>query len=354
MCLVLVGAVLALPVAASYPAPVIKNVVVVGGTHGNEYTGVWCIKAMEHARAQDYLQSTYPSLNISTLLANPQAHLENKRFLDTDLNREFSEDKLMGDEGMPNTIESLRARELNELLGKSAEGKFGADLIVDLHSTTSNMGITVIIPEGDSLMGQAAAYVMQKCDARILMHTIPKRKERPNLSSAAKHGFTIEVGPVPQGVVRHDIVEKTEQAIAALLDFLEKRNAGEDVLKQLKKAFPSGIPCYRSAPSKQSGQLCGKIQWPVDPENPNFPAVMIHKSLQDRDFHIIRKGDPLFVALDGSVQPYDGSHGDEVFLIFVNEGGYYYQSSGTGIGVAVKAKFDLDSGFLVKDECQDG
>jgi aspartoacylase len=66
----------ALPVATSYdyPAPVIKRVVVVGGTHGNEYTGVWCIKAMAH-QSQD-LKTKYPSLDISTLLANPQAHLK--------------------------------------------------------------------------------------------------------------------------------------------------------------------------------------------------------------------------------------------------------------------------------------
>lgn len=347
-CVALLGAVLALPVAASYPAPVIKKVVVVGGTHGNEYTGVWVIKAMKHRD----LGSTYPSLDISTLLANPQAHLENKRFVDTDLNREFSESKLIGEDGMPNTIESMRAKELNEMLGKSTDNSFQTDLIIDLHSTTANMGITVIIPEGDAIMGQAAAYIMQACDAKILMHSIPKRKERPNLSSAAKHGFTIEVGPVPQGVLRHDVVEKTEQAVAALLDFLERRNAGENVVEQLKQKYKT-VPCYRSAPAKQDSQLCGKIKWPSDPDNPNFPAVMIHKSLQDRDFHVIRKGDPLFVTLDGSVLPYDGSHGDEVYLIFVNEGGYYYQSSGTGIGVAVKAKYDIDSGMLVDDECQE-
>ena len=171
--LAILGAVLdALPVAASYPAPVIKKVVVVGGTHGNEYTGVWVIKAMKHRD----LGSTYPSLDISTLLANPQAHLENKRFVDTDLNREFSESKLIGEDGMPTTIESMRAKELNEMLGKSEDNSFGADLIVDLHSTTANMGITVIVPEGDAIMGQAAAHVMQTCDAKILMHAIPKTK----------------------------------------------------------------------------------------------------------------------------------------------------------------------------------
>ena len=44
----------------------------------------------------------------------------------------------------------------------------------DKFSTTSNMGTTVIIPD---------------------------RSKRPNLASIAKHGFTIEVGPMLQGVL---------------------------------------------------------------------------------------------------------------------------------------------------------
>ena len=73
---------------------------------------------------------------------------------------------------------------------------------------------------------------------------------------------------------------------------------------------------------------------------------MIHKSVQDRDFHSIRKGDALFVDLAGNIIPYDGSYGEEVQLMFVNEGGYYYSSSGTGIGVAVATEFDLEKGKL--------
>merc|ERR1712032_1030505 len=93
--------------------------------------------------------------------------------------------------------------------------------------------------------------------------------------------------------------------------------------------------------------MSGKITWPSHPENPNFPMWMVHPSIQDQDFQRIRIGDPLFVALDGKVLRYEGSHGDEVFLIFINEGGYYYASSGTGIGVAVRAAFDLQTGRFV-------
>lgn len=176
-----------------------------------------------------------------------------------------------------------------------------------------------------------------------------------NLSSCGRHGFTVEVGPTPQGVLRHDVVEKTQIAMNALLEFLHLRNLeiasgsasdeSSSVLDKLKEIYPGGIvPCYRSAPAVRPGELSGKISWPNDPSNPNFPALMVHKSIQDCDFKPLRVGDPLFVQLDGTVIPYDGSHGEEVALIFVNEGGYYYASSGTGIGVAVKSQFDWQSG----------
>jgi hypothetical protein len=34
-------------------------------------------------------------------------------------------------------------------------------------------------------------------------------------------------------------------------------------------------------------------------------------------------------------------------LMFINEGGYYYASSGTGISVALKDEFDLTTGNLI-------
>jgi succinylglutamate desuccinylase len=359
----------------------VRSVVIVGGTHGNEYTGVWCIKELERPSVFKAVSKRYPSLAISTLMGNPTAHLANKRFMDTDLNREFTAKKLQAiKEALEEShgqagkfpAESVRALEISQLLGPKSDP--ATDVVVDLHSTTTNMGVTIIIPENDFLMAQAAAYVLHKCqenpiqsipnsgptkiseEARIIMHSIPDRNDRPNLSSVGKHGFTIEIGPVPQGIVRHDAVEKTKQALEAFLEFLELHNvdaSGSDpeakgVLKQLQEWYPTGrVPCYRSAVATKPSEMSGKIRWPCSDHNPNFPAYMVHKSVQDQDFKLLRTGDPLFVTMDGDVIPYDGSHGDSVFLIFINEGGYYYPSSGTGIGVAVNTEFDLETADFI-------
>ena len=362
----------------------LKKVVVVGGTHGNEYTGVWCIKALD--RAMDRIHCQYPSLRISTLLGNPRAHLENKRFVDQDLNRQFTREILLEKEveeeeqNWPHEL--VRAREIDQILGpkfaaaNGANGKEETHVVVDLHSTTSNMGLTIIVAEGDPIMTRAAAYVRYKCQSlghavNCILHTHPDRSMQPNLPSAGRHGFTIEVGPVPQGVLRHDAVEKTETAIHALLEYLHLYNTEEEsVHQQLQEVYGAQqqqvkdegtsssfsspllgcVPCFRSLSAQKKGQMSNKIPWPSDEDNPNFPALMVHKELQDQDFTLIQTGDALFVDLDGNVIPYDGSHGSPIYLMFVNEGGYYYQSSGTGISVAVKAEYDLESGMLIEEE----
>lgn len=67
------------------------------------------------------------------------------------------------------------------------------------------------------------------------------------------------------------------------------------------------------------------------------------------DFSIVHRGDPLFVDADtGDIVPYSGSHGDEVYLIFVNEGGYYYSESGTGVGVAIESKLNISTARIVQ------
>ena len=448
----------------------VTKVTIVGGTHGNEYTGVWCINAIEKQRTVYHRQTTerllhhhhdrrhhhedgeriinpltarnestnernnndysinastndddgddnhrrgsrgggstctiinvfdeYPTLVIDTLLANPRAFIQNRRFVDVDLNREFSTEKLVlrtrdcnNDNNNNNNnlskddlrqqelpYETIRAYEIDSLLGPKVNVvNPNVDVVIDLHTTTSNMGITLIIPEGDALMSQAAAYVLNKCrleysdtnnnGATCLMHAVPQRADRMNLSSCGLHGFTIEVGPIPQGVLRHDIVTKTQFALHSLLEFLHLRNmelmTNDDdnasrttttMLQRLMEHYPNGIvQCYRSAPAKRPGELSGKIRWPIIDtttanSNPNFPAWMVHESIQDCDYGALHVGDPLFVDLDGNVITYDGSHGDIVYLIFVNEGGYYYESSGTGLGVAIRSKFDLQTGEFV-------
>lgn len=229
-------------VASSLFSTPVKSVTISGGTHGNEYTGIWCIKAIEKQRElltakADASNASgnkvinvfrdYPSLSIKTLLANPKAYMANRRFIDTDMNREFSINKLQrkaetcSEEDADATCdaqtslpyESIRAKEIESMFGAPKTGTSGGvdgeDIVIDLHTTTANMGITLIFTEGDALMSAAAAYALHKCkteykyeNVHILLLPKTEKNHRTHLPSVGKHDFTIEVGPTPQGVIR--------------------------------------------------------------------------------------------------------------------------------------------------------
>ena len=301
---------------SEFSAPIHK-VTIVGGTHGNEYTGIWCVKMIERQR-ELYSSGTsiddaekpinpfemYPSLTINTLIANTKAYMQNKRFIDTDLNREFSITKLkeyslkaeecVDTSSEPLPYEAVRAAEIQSLLGEKNDGDVNdtpSDIVVDLHTTTANMGITLIITEGDALMSAAAAYVMHKCKEKygyekVNCMLLPpnKRVDRTHLPSCGSLDFTIEVGPTPQGVIRHDVVEQTQAALNSLLEFLHLRNVefannneSEDtspILHELKTIYPNGVQCYRSAPAQHGQELHGKLTWTSVDDNPNFHCQM--------------------------------------------------------------------------------
>jgi aspartoacylase len=183
------------------PSSKIESVAIIGGTHGNEYTGVYCIKALERKLERNG-KSSYP-FQLTTLIGNPEAFQRNKRFVDHDLNRCFSHKALTEAVATKDlstlTLEQKRSLELDSILGPKFDENRPPkmDFIVDLHTTTTNMHTSLIIGQGNLLTTQAAAYVMHKSKFKvcILMHTHISQSERPHVSSIAPNSYTIEVGP---------------------------------------------------------------------------------------------------------------------------------------------------------------
>jgi len=256
------------------------RVVVVGGTHGNEYTGVWLEKALRD--------------KTDTLVGNPAAVEANRRFLDEDLNRCFLRSKL---DAPPKTVEARRAREVDAELGPKGSDA-AADLVIDLHTTTANMGVTMICDAWCPFALRAAVYVKQQLDdpsnkvfgdVKIMYNDEQDKENAPYLASVGKAGLQIEVGPTPQGVVRWDVVDATKRALDAVLDLWHKECDGECV------SLPDEIDVYSVA------EGFTKLSWPVDDDG--FPAAVPHESIQDRDWSLLRKGDPLWRDRDGAMVP---------------------------------------------------
>lgn len=305
----------------------LNRILVAGGTHGNEYTGVYVLKRLMHQQAK--LVQSYPSLTIQPLLANPAAHNANRRFIDTDLNRMFAEEHLKAPLP-PQSFEAARAHQIAAEFGSGV-----VQVAIDMHTTTSNMGAVIICSNWSPLTMRAAAYCQQhweaECEAdaaecnnlpqphalRILMQDGDSRATSPHLCSVGLDGVEIEVGPTPNGLVRADCVASTERALRLLLRYFDLHYSGD--APRVGDEFEVYLDM-------------GKVPFEdgLDADSP-IPSAIVHPTLQDRDFTPLRRGEPLYLRLDGSSVPYDGRCGDEVYPVFVNEAAYYNKASGSGI-----------------------
>ncbi|WP_394168255.1 aspartoacylase [Saccharospirillum alexandrii] len=289
----------------------IKHVAITGGTHGNELTGVHLLKHWRNNPEEICRDGLVTELH----LANPKANGCNRRYLDQDLNRQFSWDDL-SDHSLCG-YEQNRAKSLNTLLGPKDAPR--VDFIIDLHTTTANMGTTLVIKSDDALVVGMAFYIKQQMPEVTLFYEPEDRLGDNFLISLAKHhGLLVEVGPVPQGMLRWDVFDKTRQATRLGLDYLAAVRAGN------QPELPASLPGF---------QFVEKLKLPEN-ERGELTA-MIHPDRQDTDYQPIQPGDPLFITLEGETLNYEGT--ETLYGAFINEAAYYDQH----IGLSLMRKIDI-------------
>lgn len=274
----------------------IRRVAIVGGTHGNEWTGVYLVKKFQQFPAL----TTRSSFETITLLANPKAIALNRRYIDQDLNRSFASEDLLN----PKLInyENQRARDIVAQLGSRDQPQ--VDVIIDLHSTTSNMGLTILPSTPDPFNLRLSAYLSQiHPDVRVALG-MNCTQDAPLLRSLSPLGFTIEVGAVAQGILNADLFLKTEQLIYAVLDYIEALNQGKP------PDVPSRLALY---------QAIEAIDYPRDAIG-NLQAF-IHPDRQFKDYEPLQPDEPIFLTFAGESIRYQGN--STVFPIFINEAAYY-------------------------------
>lgn len=263
-----------------------KKVLVFGGTHGNEWTGVWLVQ-----KYADSFKKKYPKLDLEFILANPEAHKINRRFKDEDLNRAF---QFLG-ENRPDSFEHRRAKEIRDLILKEP------CFVIDLHTTTSSMGKTLIVTDYNPLVLWLSREVEAKvADTKVIGSPDPNKKY---LASQVPSSLMIEVGPVANGVIDPEVLEGT----VALLDQL--------------------LLSLSEAPVRPDGE----IELYVEVEDVKYPldemgqlSAYIHSGFQGRDFKV----------LDGDYTPFRKFSGEEMtfktlgprYPIFINEAAYYPQN----------------------------
>jgi len=263
----------------------LKKVLIFGGTHGNEWTG---IKIVENY--QNLFRKKYPGLTLEFILANPEAAKINKRFKDEDLNRAFQ----FLNEDRKNSYEHDRAREIQKMI--SLEDCY----VIDLHTTTANMGKTIIISDYHPYNLNLCAKIKEKiADCKLIGAPDPHKKY---LASQTKFGLILEVGATPNGVIQPVVMEET----LLLLD---------EILCQI---------------SVTSSLEKGTLEVFEEVEFVNYPTsakgeinCYIHLDLQGKDFDPLLGKYKAFKSFEG--QEIELSTSEKMYPIFINEAAYYPQ-----------------------------
>ena len=274
-----------------------NSIALVGGTHGNETSGIQLIRNWQ----QFGLPSRFNKLNVSLSIANEAAIAANVRFVDEDLNRQFTFERLSDNNSAK---EAELAKALNQKLGP--KGDSNTDFVIDIHNTTSEMGATLIILEADEFHVQLARYVKQQMpEANILVEDEKPYLEHGYLCTTGKKGVMIEVGGQPQSVLREDVYLLTQTMAEAILDFCAAYNKGQISTDAL--------------PACEAFRLGDNVSFPLDANGKR--TAMIHHSLQDNDFKPLIPGAPVFRTFDGKDILWENEA--ETYPHFINEAAYF-------------------------------
>jgi len=255
----------------------VKKVFIFGGTHGNEWTGIYAIK-----KFASLISSEFKELDIEFILANPEAFKINKRFKDEDLNRAFQ----YLNENRSHSYEHSRAREIQKLIKKQE------CFVIDLHTTTSNMGSTIIITRNHKSNFTVCSGLS---NVKIIFSPDVEKKY---LVSQSETGVMIEVGPVANGLIEAVPLYETLRLIREILFNLI-----------VKKPTPSILEVYEEVEDIYYPQKDGEIDG------------HIHEQFQGKDFQ----------GLYGEYIPFRNFSGQEIrketkevlYPIFINEAAYY-------------------------------
>ncbi len=262
----------------------LTRVLIIGGTHGNEWTGARVVTQYQ----QRFIQK-YPTLQLEFILGNPKAFEQNRRFTEEDLNRAF---QFLNEKS--ETFEHKRAREIKARIDESP------CFVIDLHTTTSNLGKTIILSHYEKINCFVASALTEKIsDCRVIGSPDPQKKY---LASQSPFGMMIEVGPIPNGILEAKALEGTLEILDGILSSLST----------LPEHLNGAMEYYEEAqdqhyPKNEKGEL----------------SAYIHSEFQGKDFTKIFGDYTPFRSFSGTDIQLKTS--EELYPIFINEAAYYPQ-----------------------------
>ena len=268
----------------------LKKILIVAATHGNEINPVWALNQYFNKENR-----VYKNIEYKYIIGNPLAYERGVRYVDTDLNRSFdlidSPDKL--------NYEINRAKFLVEKFG--IQGFDPCEIAIDLHTTTSNMGSSIVLYGRRIKDFCLAALLQHKFGLPIYLHEKDK-KQTGFLVEAWPCGLVIEIGSVAQNFYDQNIINRFLVIISSLRKEINKLE--NNIIELPKELIVHVHQESIDYPKDKKGNITG----------------LIHPERINQDWKSIKKGDPLFLDEYGNSIVYQG----EEFIrpVFIGEVSY--------------------------------
>lgn len=269
----------------------IQKVLMSAGIHGNEKTPIFLLKKFQE-KTNLVSRSNFQT---ETLIANHKAAKLHQRYLDVDLNRCFSQEVL--NNSNTRYYEEILAQKIKRQIIESE-----ADFILDFHSSSSNMLLTLLLSNDSPFNLELAAYLADKNPLVRIVRTA-RNIEKNRLRHLFPYGFTVEMGAIAPNVIDPIWFERTEDLVRDILDYLEKTNQDRQP-KSPKTATIYSLTTPVYFPTNDRGEI----------------KAMIHPDLQGSDYLVLDVGQPIFINFDGESIYHTGNR---QAAIFISESAYF-------------------------------
>ncbi len=281
----------------------IEKLVIFGGTHGNEWTGIEVLKILNVKKLEG------ESFEIEGYFSNPLSFDNKKRYIQQDLNRSFTKKSI---EGKGTLVEEVIAKEIYD---KYATDK---NCLIDLHTTTANMGKSIVLTNKSRFNLHLIKFLKAKHKDLNVFYWA-ESEDLAFLNSICPNGFAIETGPVANNVADPVMIEMTLELVEDIAEYITLVNNNLINLED-------GVEV----------EVFEKYEYVDYIKNEEGERITyLHRDLIGKDFSKLIKGDKIFSFYDGGEVLFDKE--GEYYPVFINEAAYYEK----GIAFCITKKITL-------------